>query len=95
MHALLEASDGWVSVSLASDDEHYLLALRDNGCKVPCGGEDSEHEEEDRVSLSLVRGLAAQLHGELSYRYDEGARWSLRFPKQTSTSAQDRLPTDG
>jgi two-component sensor histidine kinase len=94
MQALQESDQARIRVSLSSDGDQYLLEVQDNGCGADCSDEDLEAADEDRVSQSLVHGLAAQLGGHVSHEYSEGNRWSVRFPMHMPSSARDRLPNE-
>jgi two-component system, sensor histidine kinase PdtaS len=68
-----------ISIKLdATDDDQFRLVLQDNGSGFPDG---FDFKTPKTLGLRLVRALSIQIAGEINYRYDNGARFLLTFPK--------------
>ncbi|MFO0626374.1 MAG: PAS domain S-box protein [Polyangiales bacterium] len=70
-----------VTVSVRRQGDNVELEVRDNGC-----GFDGQ-EREGALGLQLVRTLARQLRGEVSFASDAGARVRVTFPHREPRSA--------
>jgi PAS domain S-box-containing protein len=73
------SSDGkrLITLSLSTRDGCGKLVLCDRGPGLPEGTDLSQPRT---LGLRLVHALCQQLQGQLSYRYDEGAQFSVEFP---------------
>lgn len=74
-HAFRDVKDPLVAISLAHDNQHLLLEVSDNGVGMvssPNG---------DTFGLRLVRNLASQLKGEITFCNDPGCHAVVRFQK--------------
>jgi two-component system, sensor histidine kinase PdtaS len=68
-----------ISIKLdTTDDGQCRLEVRDNGSGFPDG---FDFKTPKTLGLRLVRALSIQIAGEINYRYDNGARFLLTFPK--------------
>lgn len=75
-HGLEGTRDGVIDISVTSNEDSYLLTVRDNGRGVP---EDIDPETSTSLGLSLITTLAKQLQGSFHLRNENGAVAELRF----------------
>jgi two-component sensor histidine kinase len=71
--------EGHVTVKLQSDGETAELVVEDDGVGIPPGAAESETGPRDGIGITLIRGFARQLGGELSVEESHGTRYSLRI----------------
>jgi two-component sensor histidine kinase len=70
---------GQVTVRLQSDGETAELVVEDDGVGIPPGTAESETGPRDGIGITLIRGFARQLGGELSVQERHGTRYALRI----------------
>ncbi len=71
--------EGKVSVRLKSDGETAELMVEDDGIGIPAGTHESETGPRDGIGITLIRGFARQLGGELTVEERHGTRYTLRM----------------
>jgi PAS domain S-box-containing protein len=82
-HAFPDDARGEIVVELADGGDGWCrMAVRDDGIGLP---DDAAHDSAGTLGLQLVRGLVAQLDGQLSVEYGRGgAGFGIRFRKERS-----------
>jgi len=70
---------GQVAVRLHSDGETAELVVEDDGVGMPAGRTESETGPRDGIGITLIRGFARQLGGELTVEESTGTRYTLRM----------------
>jgi two-component sensor histidine kinase len=65
-----------IKISLINTGENFVLTVFNDGYPPP---EDFNIENPKGLGMQLVNSLTLQLHGELSYEYDEGTKFTLKF----------------
>jgi two-component sensor histidine kinase len=58
------------------ENDNYELTFKDNGPGLP---EQINFENSKTLGLRLIRGLSQQIKGSVTYRFDEGAVFVVRF----------------
>jgi two-component sensor histidine kinase len=69
---------GRVAVRLHSDGDMAELVVEDDGVGIPPGKFETETGTRDGIGITLIRGFARQLGGELTVEEDGGTRYTLR-----------------
>ena len=70
-------SEKKIDISLVVlENDNYELTFRDNGPGLP---EHINFENSKTLGLRLIRGLSQQIKGSVTYRFDEGAVFVVRF----------------
>ncbi|MFA4876240.1 MAG: PAS domain S-box protein [Methanoregula sp.] len=86
-YAFPDAKSGRIDISLITDNEKYILVVRDNGIGIP---EDFAWEEARSLGLRLVRMLTRQISGTITKLPGPGTGFRIEFiPKW---SGQDDGP---
>ncbi|MDI6702095.1 sensor histidine kinase [Methanothermobacter wolfeii] len=67
---------GEITVSLEEKDDGFILSVTDNGPGLP---DDFSIEESGGLGMELVRNLAAQLNGRVSYESGDGTAFRVEF----------------
>jgi two-component sensor histidine kinase len=70
---------GRVRVSLHADGDMAELVVEDDGVGIPAGRSESETGPRDGIGITLIRGFARQLAGDLTVEEDRGTRYTLRI----------------
>jgi two-component sensor histidine kinase len=70
---------GHVAVKLQSDGETAELVVEDDGVGIPPGTRESETGPRDGIGITLIRGFARQLGGELTVEELHGTRYTLKI----------------
>ncbi|MGI0480108.1 histidine kinase dimerization/phosphoacceptor domain -containing protein [Geminocystis sp. CENA526] len=78
-HAFIGRNQGSITISLKTDNNKYLLTVKDDGIGFP---EQWELEKSESLGLQLVSLLTSQLDGELSIGKEEGTVVKILFQKQ-------------
>jgi two-component sensor histidine kinase len=73
---------GHVTVRLHSDGETAELVVEDDGVGIPAGKHESETGPRDGIGITLIRGFARQLGGDLTVQEKDGTRYTLRMRLQ-------------
>jgi two-component sensor histidine kinase len=66
-------------VSLHADGDMAELVVEDDGVGIPAGRSESETGPRDGIGITLIRGFARQLAGDLTVEEDRGTRYTLRI----------------
>jgi two-component sensor histidine kinase len=74
-YAIDSDGEARVLIDLSFADQRCTLRIADSGC-----GLVSEQSNKRASGLGLVRGLVAQLAGNLSLESGTGATWTISFP---------------
>ncbi|WDF56113.1 tetratricopeptide repeat-containing sensor histidine kinase [Mucilaginibacter sp. KACC 22063] len=78
-YAFPAATSGEMSLCLKAIDDHlYELQIADNGIGLRA---DFDPEQSDTLGMVLMRGLSAQLDGNITITSPAGVRLKVRFPK--------------
>ncbi len=80
---------GNVAVRLHSDGETAELVVEDDGVGIPDGKHESETGPRDGIGITLIRGFARQLGGELTVEEKNGTRYTLRMKLQREIDETD------
>ena len=81
-HGFTDGRAGRISIDLvALDPDQARLTISDNGV-----GFDPQHDSKG-MGTRLIRGLAAQLHGQYSFEVGQGTQFVLSFPLMASEAA--------
>ncbi len=80
---------GRVMVRLHSDGETAELVVEDDGVGIPSGKHESETGPRDGIGITLIRGFARQLGGELTVEEKDGTRYTLRIRMQREIDETD------
>ena len=76
-YAFQNNQKGIVSISLHHDgDDHLLLKISDNGVGLPS---DVDTRKDNSLGISLMKGLARQLHGNFNIENNNGVLITVRF----------------
>jgi two-component sensor histidine kinase len=76
-HAFTNRSNGKISLRLTKvEDQSFELLYADDGVGMP---KNVKLEGNESLGLKLVQILAQQLNGDISYTYQNGAQFKLRF----------------
>ena len=78
-YAFPHGRTGHVDVRLTSDGDMAELEIRDNGVGIPAGKAETEMGPRDGIGITLIRGFARQLGGELTVEEDGGTLYRLRM----------------
>lgn len=78
-HAFIGRNQGSIVVSLKTDNNKYLLTVKDDGIGF---SEQWQLEKSESLGLQLVSLLTSQLEGELSIRKEDGTVVEVLFEKQ-------------
>jgi two-component sensor histidine kinase len=70
---------GRVTVRLTSEEDMATLVVEDDGVGLPSGASESETGPRDGIGITLIRGFARQLKGDLTVEEDHGTRYVLRL----------------
>ncbi len=73
---------GRVAVRLHPDGDMAELVVEDDGVGIPPGRFETEMGTRDGIGITLIRGFARQLGGELKVEEDGGTRYTLRVKLQ-------------
>lgn len=76
-HAFVEGQPGTISIRLDREAQNYALTIEDNGRGMPVG---FDAEDSSGLGFGIMRGLAAQLGGELQFVSNGGTRTRVVFP---------------
>jgi two-component sensor histidine kinase len=76
-YAFPQGRTGHVLVRLTSEGERATLVVQDDGVGMPTGMTESEHGVRDGIGITLIRGFARQLGGELTVEETTGTRYTL------------------
>jgi len=80
---------GQVTVRLQSDGETAELMVEDDGVGIPPGRAESETGTRDGIGITLIRGFARQLGGELKVEESQGTRYTLRIKMHHQIAESD------
>jgi two-component sensor histidine kinase len=80
---------GLVTIRLHSDGETAELVVEDDGVGIPAGKHESETGPRDGIGITLIRGFARQLGGELTVEEKAGTRYTLRIKMQREIDETD------
>lgn len=75
-YAFLDKESGEIYISLKKKNQDIVLKVEDNGAGLP-----ANFEEKSKASLgmTLVRAFTRQLNGDLDFKSDHGAKFTIRF----------------
>lgn len=77
-HAFAGDQKGTITITLERlEADHLALTIRDNGKGYPANFDPNTNKS---LGFRIVQGLAAQLHGEISYTNEQGTVTRLTFP---------------
>ena len=77
-----DSDSGTVTISCAKEDEQVTVEVSDNGKGLP---NDFDIQQTDSLGLKLIETLAKQLEADFSFKSDNGAHFSMRFPQTTAS----------
>jgi len=89
-YAFPNGRPGHVDVRLTSSSEVAELVICDNGIGIPAGKAETEMGPRDGIGITLKRGFARQLGGELTVEENDGTLYRLRMslqPRQEDETA--------
>lgn len=75
-HGFPDKMKGMITVSLKSNDEKFILSVKDNGIGFP---ENIDHKNTNSLGLELVNNLVDQLDGEIELISDKGTEFRIMF----------------
>lgn len=81
MHAFVGKDEGVVFVSLEENGEYFTLEVNDNGIGIPNA---IDFDKLKTLGLTLVKTLVHQLNGTLNYRSNNGSKFIITFPRNSS-----------
>jgi two-component sensor histidine kinase len=80
---------GQVTVRLTAEGDVATLVVEDDGVGLPSGVSESETGPRDGIGITLIRGFARQLKGELTVEEDHGTRYVLRLKMFSGLEDED------
>jgi two-component sensor histidine kinase len=76
-YAFSEHSHPILKISMKKEKKLYEMCIRDNGSGLKS---DIDIDKTNTLGLKLINSIAKrQLRGELEYKYDKGAVFTIRF----------------
>lgn len=78
-YAFPNGRKGHVDVRLTSDAEVAELVVCDNGIGIPAGKAETDMGPRDGIGITLIRGFARQLGGDLTVEEKDGTSYCLRM----------------
>jgi len=78
-YAFPRGRTGQVTVRLSSDGETAELVVEDDGVGIPAGKSETDTGPRDGIGITLIRGFARQLGGDLSVEEECGTRYTLKM----------------
>jgi PAS domain S-box-containing protein len=75
-YAFSDYHDGIITVALASNNDHYILSVKDNGKGIPDG---FDFHKSESLGFMLVNALVQQLRGTIERENTKGTSFVIRF----------------
>ena len=81
-HAFNESRKGIISVNFEEQPDLYILSVCDNGIG---SNEDILNKSTTSLGITLIKSLASQINGKVSYSGEKGSSFKITFPKAGAT----------
>jgi len=78
-HAFPPGESGEIDIKFYSQDDKYILEVKDNGMGFP---EDVDYKNTDSLGLRLVTSLTEQLDGEIEFNNGSGTSFKIIFTEE-------------
>ena len=78
-HAFHPGESGEINIKFNSQDDQYLLEVKDNGIGFP---KDVDYKNTDSLGLKLVKSLTEQIDGEIEFNNTSGTSFKIIFTEE-------------
>jgi PAS domain S-box-containing protein len=78
-HAFLPGESGEINIKFNSQDDKYLLEVKDNGIGFP---NDIDYKNTDSLGLRLVTSLTEQIDGKIEFNNTSGTSFKIIFTEE-------------
>jgi two-component sensor histidine kinase len=75
-YAQVDGQELKVDISIFTRKEEFIIKVSDNGLGI---NSENDMNEAKSLGMRLIKRLTKQLKGNISYKYDQGAKFELHF----------------